>query len=81
MLRIRLARRGATHRPLYRFVVSDSRKNPTATPVDTLGFFDPKGKPSQFKLDLERARSWIRKGAIPSARVRAFIKKASRADG
>lgn len=76
VLRIRLARRGAIHRPFYRFVVSDSRKNPTARPVETLGFYDPMKKPSFFKLDVERAEEWIKKGAVPSGRVRAFLKKA-----
>jgi small subunit ribosomal protein S16 len=76
VLRIRLARRGATHRPFYRFVVSDSRKTPTARAVDTLGYYDPTKKPLQFKLDVERAEEWMRKGAVPSGRVRAFIKRA-----
>ena len=78
MLRIRLARRGAIHRPFYRFVVSDSRKNPTARPVETLGFYDPMKRPSFFKLDVKRTEEWIKKGAIPSERVRAFLKKAKR---
>ena len=79
MLRIRLSRRGSTHKPFYRFVVSDSRKTPTAAAVDTLGFYDPKGKSSRLKLDVARAEEWIRKGAVPSARVRAFIKRAKKA--
>jgi small subunit ribosomal protein S16 len=80
VLTIRLARRGSTHRPFYRFVVSDSRKTPTARAVETLGYYDPMRKPSQFEIDVERAEEWIKKGAIPSDRVRAFINRAKKAD-
>jgi small subunit ribosomal protein S16 len=79
VLRIRLSRLGATHRPFYRFVVSDSRKRPSSTAVDTLGFYDPTKKPTVVKLDVARAEEWISKGAVPSERVRSFIKKAKKA--
>jgi len=78
VLRIRLSRLGATHRPFYRFVVSDSRKRPSATAVDTLGFYDPTRKPTLMQLDVARAEEWISKGAVPSGRVSAFIKKAKK---
>ena len=76
MLRIRLSRQGSTHRPFYRFVVSDSRKRPGSTAVETLGFFDPTRKPSVLQIDVARADEWIRKGAVPSERVESFIRKA-----
>ena len=70
-----MSRLGATHRPFYRFVVSDSRKRPSSTAVDTLGFYDPTKKPTVLKLDVARAEEWIRKGALPTERVSAFIKR------
>ena len=78
MLRIRLSRRGSTHRPFFRFVVSDSRKRPGTTAVDTIGFYDPMKKPAVVQLDVARADEWISKGAVPSARVEAFIRKAKK---
>jgi len=78
VLRIRLSRRGAIHRPFYRFVVSDSRKTPKAAAVDTLGFYDPTKRPVLFELDVARAEEWIKKGAIPSGRMRAFLEKAKK---
>ncbi|HET9481108.1 MAG TPA: 30S ribosomal protein S16 [Candidatus Polarisedimenticolia bacterium] len=78
MLRIRMSRQGSTHRPFYRFVVSDSRKRPSATAVDTLGFYDPMRKPVVISLDVDKAEAWIRKGAVPSQRVLGFIRKARR---
>ena len=79
MLRIRMSRTGSTHRPFYRFVVSDSRKRPSSTAVDTLGFYDPTKKPTVLKLDLARAEEWIGKGAVPTERVQAFIKRLRKA--
>ena len=76
MLRIRLARMGSTHRPFYRFVVSDSARRPESRCVEELGFYDPCRKPQVLKLDVEKAEAWIRKGAVASARVAAFIEKA-----
>lgn len=76
MLRIRLARMGSTHRPFYRFVVNDSTKRPEGANIDELGFYDPRKKPTVLNLDVPRAEAWIKKGAVPSARVSAFMKKA-----
>ena len=81
MLRIRLSRQGSTHRPFYRFVVSDSRKRPGSSQVETLGFYDPTKKPSVVQIDVARAEEWMKKGAIPSDRVNAFIKKAKKTAG
>ena len=80
MLTIRLARRGSTHRPFYRFVVSDSRRTPTARAVETLGFYDPMRKPPHFEIDVGKAEEWIKKGAVPSDRVRALINRAKKAN-
>lgn len=79
MLRIRLSRQGSIHRPFYRFVVSDSRKRPESTAVDTLGFYDPTRKPIVLKLDVARAEEWIGRGAVPTERVRAFIRRVKKA--
>jgi small subunit ribosomal protein S16 len=76
VLRIRLARRGATHRPFYRFVVNDSTRRPEARNVEELGHYDPSRKPAVLKLDVAKAEAWIRKGAVASDRVVAFMKKA-----
>jgi small subunit ribosomal protein S16 len=76
VLRIRLARRGSTHRPFYRVVVNDSLRTPSARSIDELGFYDPSKEPAVLSLDLAKAEEWIKKGAVPSPRVNSFIKKA-----
>lgn len=75
MLKIRLARRGAVHRPFYRVVVNNSTLTPDARNVEEIGIYDPRQSPAVLMLDVEKAEGWIKKGAIPSPRVKAFIKR------
>ena len=69
MLRIRLARRGRRGRPSYRIVVAPSKASRDGRTVSDLGYYDPLTEPSDFRVDLRAARSWIAKGAQPSDRV------------
>ena len=75
MLKIRLRRMGAKHRPFFRVVVSDSRRAPSARVVDTIGHYDPMKSPKQVRLDVEKAEAWIARGAEPSATVAGMIKQ------
>ncbi|MCY4107551.1 MAG: 30S ribosomal protein S16 [Chloroflexi bacterium] len=69
MLRIRLARRGRRGRPSYRIVVAPSKASRDGRTVSDLGYYDPLAEPSDFRVDVNAARSWIAKGAQPSDRV------------
>ncbi|MEO8054319.1 MAG: 30S ribosomal protein S16 [Acidobacteriota bacterium] len=75
MLKIRLRRVGGTNAPAYRIVVSDSRRTPTAKVLEELGHYDPTKNPPLLKLDRERAKAWIAKGASASETVRMLIAK------
>jgi len=75
MLKIRLRRMGSRHRPFYRVVVSDSRRAPTATAVEELGFYNPTVRPAELKLDLEKFDGWVSKGARPSETVKNLAVK------
>ena len=74
MLSIRLKRMGQTHRPLYRLVVSDSRKRPTGSCVEEVGHYDPNQDPSSINVNLERIDYWLSVGAKPSSQVENLIK-------
>ena len=78
MLKIRLRRMGAKHRPFYRIVVSDSRNTPTSRFNEILGTYDPSHDPADVKIDLEKAEEWLRKGAHPSETVARIIDRARR---
>ena len=75
MLKIRLRRMGSKHRPFYRVVVSDSRKFPTATALDEVGYYDPRSEPETIKIDAERVEHWVGKGAKMSPTVEKLLKR------
>jgi small subunit ribosomal protein S16 len=75
MLVIRMARAGTKKRPVYHIVAADSR-SPRDGRIERLGYFNPliaKDKPERLKLDLDKVKSWIAKGAQPSDRVMRFL--------
>ncbi len=74
MLSIRLRRTGTTRRPHYRVVVADSRMPRDGRFVEVLGHYDPRRDPAIVKIDTERARYWMDKGAQPSETVRSLLK-------
>lgn len=76
MLMIRLRRGGAKHNPVYRIVVSDSRKDTQANYLDQVGFYDPNPEPPEIRLDLEKVEKWQSQGAGVSETVRSLIRKA-----
>jgi small subunit ribosomal protein S16 len=73
MLSIRLRRTGSTKRPYYRVVVADSRSWRDGRFVEVLGHYDPRRDPAVVKIDTERARYWIEKGAQASDTVRSLL--------
>ena len=75
-VRIRLARRGTKKRPFYRIVVADSRRARDGKYIEKIGTYNPmlqKDNPERVKLDVEKAKEWIAKGAQPSDRVTLFL--------
>jgi len=73
---IRLSRRGAKKSPFYRIVATDQRKRRDGRCLEVLGTFDPLKDTDSFKVDTEKAKSWIEKGARPSRTVATILKKA-----
>ncbi len=75
-VRIRLARVGATKRPSYRVIAIDSRKPRDGRALEILGFYDPLTDPATVKLEGERIRDWIGRGAKPSETVVKLLRQA-----
>jgi small subunit ribosomal protein S16 len=76
-LKIRLARRGAKKRPFYAVVVADSRSPRDGRFIEKIGTYDPMlakdaGKP-RWTVDIESAKAWIAKGALPTDRVLRYL--------
>jgi small subunit ribosomal protein S16 len=73
---IRLARAGTKKRPVYHIVVADSRFPRDGRFIERLGYFNPllpKDNETRLKLDLEKVKAWMAKGAQPSDRVMRFL--------
>jgi small subunit ribosomal protein S16 len=78
-VKIRLRRVGTKNVPIYRIVVADGRSPRDGRFIENIGTYDPRKAGENFKVDLERAKVWIKKGAQPSDTVRSILKKAERA--
>src|SRR2546421_9836007 len=78
-LKIRLARAGTKKRPVYHIVIADSRSPRDGRFIERLGYFNPllpKDKPERLKLDLDKVKAWLAKGALPTDRVLRFLDQA-----
>ena len=77
-VRIRLSRGGVKKKPFYRIVVADSRRSRDGKFIDQVGTYNPmlqKDNPERVKIDIEKTKEWIAKGAQPSDRVILFLSK------
>src|SRR5689334_18025504 len=75
-LKIRMARAGTKKRPVYHIVIADSRAPRDGRYIERLGYFNPlmaKDNQDRLKLDLEKVKAWMAKGATPSDRVSRFL--------
>src|SRR5260221_13084149 len=78
-LKIRLARAGTKKRPVYHIVIADSRSPRDGRFIERLGYFNPllpKDKPERLKLDLDKVKAWLAKGALPTHRGLRFLDQA-----
>ena len=75
MLKIRLRRMGAKKAPFYRIVVADSRAPRGVAFVEEIGYYNPIVEPVELKVDVEKAKNWMKNGAQPTDTVRALLKK------
>jgi small subunit ribosomal protein S16 len=67
-------RTGAKKRPSYRIVVKENRSKREGAYLESIGIYNPTRQPAEIRLDLDRARYWIGKGAQPTMTVNRLIK-------
>jgi small subunit ribosomal protein S16 len=70
-----MKRVGAKNSPYFRIVVADSRSPRDGKFIEEIGTYQPLKKGDNVKLDLDRAKYWVSKGAQPSETVASFIKR------
>jgi len=73
VVKIRLKRMGTTKRPVYRLVVADSRSPRDGRFIEVVGFYDPLPNPAVVRIDEDKVRIWMRRGARPSDSARQLL--------
>jgi small subunit ribosomal protein S16 len=79
MLKIRLSMGGVRKRPIYKIVIADSRFPRDGRFVEKVGSFNPllpKDKKERIKIEAERIKYWLSKGARPTLRVSRILGEA-----
>ena len=73
MVKIRLMRMGSKKRPFYRIVAADVRAPRDGKFLEILGYYNPRTKPHELKVDTDKVKKWIGNGAQPTNRVSKLI--------
>lgn len=73
-VRLRLTRVGGRKDPKWRVVVADQRSPRDGRVIETIGHYDAQTSPSTIVIDVERARSWLARGAQPSEAVAKLLR-------
>jgi len=76
MIRIQLKRIGKKRHPYYRVVVADKPDRRDGRFIETLGSYDPHSNPPIVKLDGEKVKEWLGKGAQPSEAAEKILVRA-----
>ena len=70
-----MKRIGAKNSPVFRIVVADGRSPRDGKFIEEIGTYNPRQKDNNVKINLDRIKYWVGKGAQPSDTVASFIKK------
>jgi len=74
-LRLRLTRMGSKKRPFYRIVAVNSQARRDGKFLEFLGYYNPMRNPQDLKVDQEKAKKWLDKGAKPTDTVRSLLQR------
>ena len=75
-MKLRLTRMGCKKRPFYRIVAMNSETRRDGRALEYLGYYNPMVDPAEIKVDSEKVRFWLARGAKPTDTVRALLQKA-----
>ena len=73
-VRLRLTRIGGRKDPVWRVVVADQRSPRDGRFIEVVGHYNAQTDPSTIKLDEDRIREWLAKGAQPTDQVRKLLR-------
>jgi len=73
MIKIRLSRGGAKNNPFYRIVATEKTRKRSGKPLEVIGYWHP--IKNDLKIDREKLKKWVDKGAQVNESVKNLIKK------
>jgi len=73
---IRLSRRGAPKKPMYRIVVIEKDRARDGRSLEVVGTYNPRTSPATVELKRDRVDYWVGKGAKMSDTVNRLVAKA-----
>ena len=74
-VKLKLTRLGSKKHPFYRVVAATDETRRDGRPLEFLGYYNPMTDPAEVKLDAEKVKAWLDRGAEPTDTVRALLKK------
>ncbi|MBD5416414.1 MULTISPECIES: 30S ribosomal protein S16 [unclassified Desulfovibrio] len=74
-VKLKLTRLGSKKHPFYRVVAARDETRRDGRPLEFLGFYDPMTNPADVRLDADKIRAWLDRGAEPTSTVRSLLKK------
>ena len=74
-VKIRLKRMGMKKKPFYRVVVADVASPRDGRFIEEIGYYNPMTNPAEVKIDADKAKDWMVKGAQPTDTVKSLFKK------
>jgi len=75
MVKIRLRRTGARHKPMYRIVVTDSKSPREGAFIEVIGNYNPLNDPETININEDKALAWLEKGAQPTQTTYRLLAK------
>jgi len=75
VLMIRLSRRGAPKKPMYRIVVIEKDRARDGRSIEVVGTYNPRTSPATVELKRDRVDYWVGKGAKMSPTVKKLLAK------
>jgi small subunit ribosomal protein S16 len=76
-VKLRMKMMGRTNRPEFRIVAADARSPRDGRIIENLGFYHPRETKAErlLRMDVERIKYWLSKGAQPSETLQSIFKK------
>ena len=73
-VRLRLTRIGGKKDPVWRIVAADQRSPRDGRILEIVGQYNAQTDPSTIKLDEDKVRGWLARGAQPTDQVRKLLR-------